>query len=71
MSSIALNKLLENFEELPDDEKEYFLDVAKKQLIEFRRYQIAGRVKEAEGNYNAGNVKSGDKESLLRDLEND
>ncbi len=71
MPSIALKDLLENFKDLADDEKEYFLEIAKKQLIEFKRYKIADRAKEAEENYKAGKVLSGNEESLLRDLEND
>jgi hypothetical protein len=71
MSSIAFKDLLENFNELADDEKEYFLEIAKKQLIEFKRYKIADRAKEAEENYKAGKVSSGNIESLLKDLRDD
>ncbi|OGU27296.1 MAG: hypothetical protein A2057_04125 [Ignavibacteria bacterium GWA2_35_9] len=71
MASIALKDLLENFNDLADDEKEYFLEIARKQLIEFRRYKISERVKEAEENYKAGKVISGNVESLLKDIEND
>jgi hypothetical protein len=71
MSLIALKDLLENFQELADDEKEYFLEIAKKQLIEYKRFKLAEKVKEAEENYKSGKVSSGNAEDLLRDLEND
>lgn len=68
MTSITLNELLNNFNELTEDEKEYFLETARKQMIELRRYQIAERVKEAEENYTTGKSKSGTADELLKDL---
>jgi len=68
MTSITLNELFNNFNELTEDEKEYFLETARKQMIELRRYQIAGRVKEAEENYATGKSKSGNADELIKDL---
>ena len=41
MSNTALNKLIEDFSHLPLDDKEYVIDVIKKQLIETKRNAIA------------------------------
>jgi hypothetical protein len=37
MSPTALNKLIEEFSQLPMDDKEYAVDVIRKQLTEARR----------------------------------
>ena len=37
MSTTALNKLIEDFSHLPMDDKEYAVDVIKKQLAEAKR----------------------------------
>lgn len=71
MSAISLKNLLENFTTLADEGKEYFLQIAQKQMIELRRYKIAERVKEAEENYKAGKVSTGNLDDLLKDLNND
>ncbi len=71
MSAVSLKNLLENFTALADEEKEYFLDIAHKQIIELRRYKFAERVKEAEENYKAGKVSSGSLDDLLKDMDND
>ncbi len=71
MSEVTINDLLNNFSKLNDADKEYFLEVAHKQIIEDKRIKLSERVKEAEQNYNRDNVKSGDAEKLLRDLDND
>ncbi len=71
MSEVTINDLLNNFSKLNDADKEYFLEVAHKQIIEDKRIKLSERVKEAEQNYNRDNVKSGDAEKLLGDLDND
>lgn len=71
MSSTTLNRLIEDFEELPLEDKEFALELIQKQLIEAKRESIVRRAKEAESNARKGEVKRGSIEDLFRDLEND
>ena len=71
MSTTALNKLIEDFSELPMDDKEYAVDVIKRQLIEARRNAIAKRAKEAMANVKKGAVRKGTVHDLYKDLEID
>jgi hypothetical protein len=71
MSTTALNKLIEDFSHLPMDDKEYAVDVIKKQLAEAERDAIARRAKEATVNLKKGAVKRGTVQDLYKDLEID
>ncbi|MBC8394848.1 MAG: hypothetical protein H8E17_20055 [Deltaproteobacteria bacterium] len=71
MGATDINKVIEVFNLLPMDEKEYVADVLNKQLIEFRREKIANRADEARKNLKEGDVKSGTFQDLYEDLEND
>jgi len=69
MSNTALNKLIEDFSHLPLNDKEYVIDVIKKQLVETKRNAIAKRAKEAMSNLKKGNTKTGTVKELYKDLE--
>ncbi len=69
MGSVTINKLIEDFEKLSIGDKEYAVDVIKKQLIESKRTAIAKRAKEAVANRKKGLVKRGSVEELHKDLE--
>jgi len=71
MSSVTLKKVIEDFKNLPIEEKEYALEVVKKQIIEAKREIIAKRAKEASFNYKKGDIKAGDVKALYKDLESD
>ena len=71
MSATALNKLIEEFSHLPMDDKEYVVDIIKKQLTEAKRDAIAKRAKEAMANFKRGAVSRGTVQDLYRDLEID
>jgi len=71
MGTTDINKVIEEFNLLPMDEKEYVADLINKQLIEFRREQIAHRAAEARKNLEKRNVKSGSFQDLYEDIEND
>jgi ribosomal protein S1 len=71
MSSTTLNQLIEDFSHLKLDDKEYAVDVIKKQLIEAKREAIAKRAKEAMANLKKGMVKKGKVKELYKDLEGD
>ena len=65
MNVATLNKIIEEFNHLPLDDKEYAVEVIRKQLIE------AKRAKEAMVNFRKGNSKIGDIKELYKDLESD
>ena len=68
MRNSSLNKLIEDFNNLSIEEREYLIELAKKQLIEAKRERIAERAKIAERNYKKGKVKSGTVKDLHKDL---
>ncbi len=71
MSNVTLKKVIEDFKNLPIEEREYALEIVKKQTIEANREVIAKRAKEANHNYKIGDIKAGDVKSLYKDLESD
>jgi ribosomal protein S1 len=71
MSTTVLNKLIEDFSQLPMDDKEYAVDVIKKQLTEARRDAIAKRAKEAMANLKKRAIRKGTVQDLYKDLEID
>ena len=64
-SSINLNQILQNISQLSVEEQFYLSDLLQKRLVELRRTEIANRVKEAEENYQSGNVRSGSVAELM------
>lgn len=71
MKGTTLNKIIDDFNELPFEDREYAVELMQKQLIEAKRESINRRVKEAETNLKKGRVKRGTIDDLLKDLEND
>jgi len=71
MNVATLNKIIEEFNHLPLDDKEYAVEVIEKQLIEAKRAAIAKRSKEAMVNLRKGNSRIGDIKELYKDLESD
>ena len=71
MGSTPLNKLFEDFNQLPLSDKEYAADIIKKQLIEAKREAIANRAKEAMANLKKRVIKRGTVKELYKDLESD
>lgn len=64
-SSINLNQILQNISQLSVEEQFCLSDLLQKRLVELRRTEIANRVKEAEENYQSGNVRSGSVAELM------
>jgi len=71
MNVATLNKIIEDFNHLSLDDKEYAVEVIEKQLIEAKRAAIAKRAKEAMVNLRKGNSKIGNIKELYKDLESD
>lgn len=71
MSKATLHRIIDEFSQLPLDDREYAIDVINKQLIEAKREAIAKRAKEAMANFKKGSVKRGSVKDLYGDLESD
>jgi hypothetical protein len=71
MKGATLNRIIDDFNELPFEDREYAIELIQKQLIEAKRERIVRRLKEAETNLKRGRVKRGTVDDLLKDLEND
>jgi hypothetical protein len=69
MRDTVLNKLIDDFNELPFEDREYALELIQKQLVEAKRNAIFRRAKEAESNLKKGRVKKGSMQELMRDIE--
>ena len=64
--SMIINDILKNVSSLPLDGQDFIVQTISKRIHELRRNQIATRAKEAEYNYNTGNVASGTVKDLMR-----
>lgn len=71
MSTATVNKLIEEFDLLPLDDKEYATEVIKKQLIEAKREAIARRAKTAMASFRKKMTKRGTVRELYKDMESD
>lgn len=71
MKNTSLNKLVEDFNDLTFDDKEYAIELIQKQLIEAKREGIVIRAREAMSNLKKGKVQRGSVGDLLKDLESD
>lgn len=70
MKTVLLNKIIEEFNNLSLEDREYAVKVIEKQLIDAKREVISIRVKEAVDNYRKKNCKSGTISDLKKDLNN-
>ena len=71
MKTESLNKLIEEFNNLSLEDREYAVSIIEKQLIDAKREVISIRVKKALGNYKKGICKTGSVSDLYKDLESD
>ena len=69
MSNTNVNKVIEEFGQLPFEDKEYVAEIVRKQVIELKRERLAQRSQEAKENLEKGLTKSGTIKDLLEDLE--
>jgi len=58
MKGVTLNRIIDDFNDLPLEDREYAIELIQKQLIEAKRERIVRRVKEAETNLRKGKVKN-------------
>ena len=71
MSNMPLDKLIDHFKQLSLDDKEYAMDILKKDLIEAKREAIAKSAEEAMADMKKGMIKRGTVKELYEDLESD
>lgn len=71
MRTITINTVIEEFNALLLEEKEYAIDIIKKAFAESKREFILKRGKKAEENFKKGKTKRGSVKDLYNDLEND
>jgi len=71
MTNSNINKVIEEFSHLPQEEKEYVAEIIRKQVIEEKRNRLAERAREARGNFERGSVKTGVLKDLMEDLDSD
>ncbi len=64
-----INRMVESFEHLDLEEKEYLVDIFAKEVREQKRERIFERYQEAKANREAGKVKVGNVRDLMADLE--
>jgi hypothetical protein len=65
----SVQHIIEDFAHLPLDDREYVVDVVKKQLVDARRDAIARRAGTALSNLKKGAIKKGSVKDLYRDIE--
>jgi hypothetical protein len=71
MSTVTLNTIIDDFNALPFDEKEFAIDLINKTYAEAKREAIFKNAQKAVDNFEKGNVKRGEYKDLYKDLEND
>ncbi len=71
MKADDINKIIENFNSLQLDEKEFAAEIIRKAYAEAAREGISANAKKAVKNLKKGKVKKGNLKDLFKDLEND
>ena len=69
MQSTTISDIIENFDSLSIEDKEYAKEIIEKNLIESKREKLVSRVNEAKLNYEAYKVKRGGLKELKEDLD--
>jgi len=69
MGNTSINRVIEEFERLPLDDKEYVAEILRKQVIELKRDKLLARAEEARENLEKGIVKTGTVKDMFEDLE--
>ena len=71
MKTALINKIIEDFNSLSLEDREYAVNIIEKQLIDAKREAISIRAKEAAGNYRKGRCQTGTVSDLHKDLNSD
>lgn len=70
MNPVNVNTVIENFNALLFEEKEFALEIINKEYIEAAREAILTKANKATQNLKKGKVKKGNLSDLYKDLEN-
>ena len=71
MSQPLVKSVIDDFSQLPLEDKEYVIEIMEKQVIEAKRECIVKRAEEATMNFSTGSIKKGTAKDLYKDLESD
>ncbi|MDT3739861.1 MAG: hypothetical protein RO257_10230 [Candidatus Kapabacteria bacterium] len=64
----TITEVIENWETLDLEDKEFSFEIMKKGLIESQRDSLVERIKEAKQNYYEGKVRTGSAKDLFREV---
>jgi hypothetical protein len=67
-NSMHFSEILDEVDKLPIRDQESIRDILAKRIIERRREQIAGEIKEARGEYKTGQCKPATAEELMDEI---
>ena len=68
MNNSNINRVIEEFSHLPQEDKEYVAEIIRKQVIEEKRVRLSVRAREARVNFERGSAKTGSLKDLMEDL---
>ena len=68
MNNSNINRVIEEFSHLLQEDKEYVAEIIRKQVIEEKRVRLAVRAREARVNFERGSEKTGSLKDLMEDL---
>jgi hypothetical protein len=71
MQSEMISNIIENFDSLSIEDKEYARELIEKNIIESKREKLVSRVNEAKAIYTANKVKRGGLKELKEDMDSD
>jgi fibrillarin-like rRNA methylase len=71
MNTNAVNKVIDDFENLSLEDKEYITEILQKNLVEQKRAYLEERIKEAEENFRTGSARIGSVHELIEELRAD
>ena len=71
MKNASINRVIQDFNSLVLEEKEFAVEIIRKMLVEAHRESLLKRAHAAVKNYSKGKVKRGSLKDLRNDLEND
>lgn len=71
MAQSQIDKVIDDFEDLPLESKEYTIKLLNKILIEARREEIYQNALQSESEYMSGEIKTGTPDEIITWLEND
>ena len=66
MSNTSVTKVIEEFDHLPPEDKEYVAEIIRKQVIQLKREKLAQRTQEAKMNLEKGHCEERQSQGFVR-----